>query len=281
MENYLKESNNEKLMQLGLTDYESKAYNELIKVPHIGATKLARASNISRGRIYEVLENLISKGFCIMLPGATKNYKAIAPDIAIGNKLSEIRAKMLAKEKLLENTVSSLQQTYDSVNEEDSPINHVQILTTRTAINERIQQLQYECREVLRVFIKAPILMDSNKKGSEKRMKDQLKKQLKIKQIYEYDEIGYTSFVKSVFAAREKGADFDVRVTRKLPLKLVIFDDDHALFTLNREAHTIKNYSMMSVSHTFLTVAMIELFEFYWQVATPLIEFVKEVPIDE
>jgi len=281
MKDILFSNSYEKLSHLGLTEYETKVYNELIRVHHIGATKLARVSNISRGRIYEVLENLISKGFCKMLPGTTKNYKAIAPDIAIGNKLSEIRAKVAAKEKLLENTVSTLQQIYDSVNEEDSPRNHVQILTTRSAINERIQQLQYECREVLRVFIKSPILMDSNKKGAEKRMKDQLQKQLKIKQIYEYDENGYSSFVKSVFAARKKGADFDVRVTRKLPLKLVIFDDDHAIFTLNRESHTINNFSMMSVSHTYLTVAMIELFEFYWQVATPLIEFVKEVPIVE
>ncbi len=264
---------------LGLTEYEIRVYNELIKLNKIGATNLARISKVSRGRIYDVLENLIRKGFCKVLPGARKNYKAVAPEIAIGNHLTEIQTEMQQKEKIIEETSISLQKIFDAVNKDDSPDDHVQILTSQSAINERVRQLEYECKNVLRVFVKAPIIMDNSKKDSNDRMKNQKKKNLKIKQIYEYKENGYKAFANSVIKAREKGADFDVRVAMKLPLKLVIFDDNHALFTLNKENNSIKNYSMMSVSNTYLTKAMAELFEFYWEVAIPLEEFMKEYPI--
>jgi len=269
-----------KLSLIGLTEYEVKVYLELINADKIGATNLAKNSNVSRGRIYEVLDNLIQKGFCKILPGATKSYKAVAPEIAIDNIINEMRADMQLKERAIKETSKNLQTIFDSVNEDVSPGEHVQILTSQSAIGERIKQLQYECQNVLRVFIKAPIIMDNNKKDSDDRMQDQIGKHLKIKQIYEYDEIGYKEFAHSVFAARDGGADFDVRVSMKLPLKLVIFDENHALFTLSRERRSTKNFSMMSVSYTYLTVAMIELFEFYWNVAKPLEEFIKQYPID-
>jgi len=268
----------EQLVAAGLTEYEAKAYLELIKVHEIGATKLASKSNVSRGRIYDVLEGLIRKGYCKMISGVKKKFRAISPQNALENRLTELKAKMIQQERFIQDTSKGLQKIYDSNEKEDHPEESIQILTSQTAIKERIKQLQYECKNILRVFIKAPILMDQDTKESDRRMDDQVEKKLKIKQIYEYDEIKYQEFAASVFKARSKGADFDVRVSMKLPLKLVIFDDDHALFTLNREAKTSFNYSMMSVSHTYLTKAMVELFEFYWNASIPLKEFVKDYP---
>jgi HTH-type transcriptional regulator, sugar sensing transcriptional regulator len=281
MGNVKQEISYEQLLILGLTEYEAKVYLELIHHSQIGATTLAKISKVSRGRIYDILDSLIEKGYCKVIPGKKKNYKAIAPEVAIDNVLNEMREAMHLKERTISKTAKNLQKVFDDINEDEPPVEHVQILTSQSAIRERIQQLQYECRSVLRVFIKPPIIMDPNQKNSDERMKDQIKKKLKIKQVYEYNEVGYKEFADSVFEAREKGADFDVRISMKLPLKLVVFDDDHALFTLSRERKSTKNYSMMSVSHTYLTVAMMELFEFYWESAVPLEEFIIKYPIND
>jgi HTH-type transcriptional regulator, sugar sensing transcriptional regulator len=270
----------EQLSLIGLTEYEVKVYIELINNDKLGATNISKNSGVSRGRIYEVLDNLINKGFCKIIPGATKSYKAVAPEVAIDNVINEMKNEMQLKEMTISEASKNLQIIYDSVNEDVSTGEHVQILTSQSAITERIRQLQFECQNILRVFVKAPILMDHGAKDSANRMKEQMRKKMKMKQIYEYDKNGYKEFAESVINASKKGADFEVRISMKLPLKLVVFDDNHALFTLNRERRSTKNYSMMSVSHTYLTVAMIELFEFYWEVAIPLKDFIETHPID-
>ena len=270
----------EQLTSIGLTEYEVKVYLQLIKTDKIGATNLAKSASVSRGRIYDVLDNLIIKGFCKILPGATKSYKAVAPEVAIDNTINEMKKEMLLKEMSLLETSKSLQNVFDSTNENDSPAEHVQILTSQSAIKERIKQLQFECQSVLRVFVKEPIIMDNSQKDFDDRRNDQIKKNLKMKQIYEYNEIRYKEYANSIFKIRKTGADYDVRVSMKLPLKLAIYDGNHALFTLNRERTSKKNYSMMSVSYNYLTLAMIELFEFYWDLAVPLEEFIKSYPIE-
>jgi HTH-type transcriptional regulator, sugar sensing transcriptional regulator len=269
------------LSLIGLTEYEIKVYLELINNDKIGATSLSKNSGVSRGRIYEVLDNLIKKGFCKIIPGATKSYKAVAPEVAIDNIINEMKNEMLLKERTILEASKDLQSIYNSANQDVSPGENVQILTSQSAIKERIKQLQFECENVLRVFVKEPILMDNSQKDFDDRRNDQIKKNLKMKHIYEYNEARYKEYANSIFNIRKTGADYDVRVSMKLPLKLAIYDENHAMFTLNRERTSKKNYSMMSVSYNFLTLAMIELFEFYWDLAVPLEEFIKSHPIED
>ena len=271
----------EQLYNLGLTEYEARVYNELLQISKSGATKLAKLSNISRGRIYDVLYKLVEKGFCKIISGSKNIYQAISPEIAIDNYLFEFKADMQKKQKDIENSSILLQNIYNTSSKDEHPLDHVQVLTSNSAIKERIIQLQYECKKILRVFIKEPLIMGTEPKDSKDRLADQIKKNMKIKQIFEYDKKLFKEYATSIFKAREIGADFDVRVTMTLPLKLIIHDDEHAIFTLNKDKQSSNNYSVMSVSNTYLTIALIELFEFYWNSAIPLEEFIKEHPITD
>ncbi|MBI5392418.1 hypothetical protein HZA96_00990 [Candidatus Woesearchaeota archaeon] len=77
------------LRQLHLTKYEIKAYAALLKANTITAYGLGNLSKVPSGRIYDVVELLISKGLIATLPGTPRLIKAINPKIALKALLNQ------------------------------------------------------------------------------------------------------------------------------------------------------------------------------------------------
>ena len=77
------------LKLFGLTDYESKAYTALVLSGPSKAGVLSHESKIPQSKIYEVLENLMSKHLVEMFSGRPKEFKAIPPKSALGSLLDE------------------------------------------------------------------------------------------------------------------------------------------------------------------------------------------------
>jgi len=73
----------ELLRQLNLTQYEINAYLALLKVDKVTAYQLGNLSRIPSGRIYDVVEALVSKGLVSILPGTPRLVKAINPKIGL------------------------------------------------------------------------------------------------------------------------------------------------------------------------------------------------------
>jgi len=69
----------EKLQQIGLTEYEAKAYLTLLKNHLNSATKLSEKSGVPRTKIYSVLESLERKGWIRIYSGIPLLFKAVDP----------------------------------------------------------------------------------------------------------------------------------------------------------------------------------------------------------
>jgi len=73
----------ELLRQLNLTQYEIKAYISLLKVDSVTAYQLGGLSKVPSGRIYDVVESLVSKGLVSLLPGTPQKVRAIDPKVGL------------------------------------------------------------------------------------------------------------------------------------------------------------------------------------------------------
>jgi sugar-specific transcriptional regulator TrmB len=62
------------LSKLGLTGNETKVYETLISLGKSSANQISAHSGVSHGRIYDILESLISKGLVQIVPGKTKKF---------------------------------------------------------------------------------------------------------------------------------------------------------------------------------------------------------------
>jgi sugar-specific transcriptional regulator TrmB len=71
-----------KLSELGLSEYESKAYLALLHSNPSTAYEIAKESGIPTSKIYQVIHKLTEKGICLLSEenGKTKRYIPIQPD---------------------------------------------------------------------------------------------------------------------------------------------------------------------------------------------------------
>lgn len=95
------------LRELGLSGYEEKAYTALIKLGKTSASEISRNSQVSYGKIYEILASLEQKGLVKVIPEKTKKFVASDPD----NLMHLVNKK---EEELLEikKNIHNLKQIY-------------------------------------------------------------------------------------------------------------------------------------------------------------------------
>lgn len=89
------------LKTLGLGEYEAKAYYTLVLLGPSRAGELSKQSLVPQSKIYETLEGLIDKQLVEVLEGRPRDYKAVPPEVALRNLVTE-------REKNLQNLQSRL-----------------------------------------------------------------------------------------------------------------------------------------------------------------------------
>jgi sugar-specific transcriptional regulator TrmB len=84
----------EKLQQVGLTEYEAKAYLALLNTHLSTATQASEKSGVPRTKIYSVLEALRNKGWVRVYSGVPLLFKAVQP-MRVFEKAKEDYAELL------------------------------------------------------------------------------------------------------------------------------------------------------------------------------------------
>ncbi|MCW4044187.1 MAG: hypothetical protein NWE94_01555 [Candidatus Bathyarchaeota archaeon] len=85
----------EKLRQIGLAEYEAKAYLALLNTHLSTATRVSERSGVPRTKIYVVLESLRDKGWVRVYSGVPLLFKAVEP-LRVFEKAKEDYAEFLA-----------------------------------------------------------------------------------------------------------------------------------------------------------------------------------------
>ena len=73
----------ERLVRLGLTLYEARAYVALIRRDGSTPTEVARVAGVPRPRIYDVIDSLVAKGLASERPGRVIRFVATPPAEAV------------------------------------------------------------------------------------------------------------------------------------------------------------------------------------------------------
>jgi len=82
------------LKELGLGEYEQKAYITLLKKGSLNGRELSKKSGVPQSKIYESLYKLADKGFVSILDLRPKKFKANDPEVAIKSCLEQKRKKL-------------------------------------------------------------------------------------------------------------------------------------------------------------------------------------------
>lgn len=107
------------MTDLGLSSYESRAYQGLIESSPASAQELAEISDVPQGRIYDVLESLKTQGFVrVQTDASPKQYIAVEPEIAINRYVDRTIDELQSEIKEYELIAKELREALPSPSNE-------------------------------------------------------------------------------------------------------------------------------------------------------------------
>ena len=263
-----------KLISIGLNLYEAKAYSVLLKSGINSASQISKIGKIPQGRIYNILESLIQKGFCSIVQGSVKKFKAVDPKVVMDSIMQERRKKFEEQENNMLNVAEQLNMEFESQDNIYSTMDYIHVYTTIPSMINKFNEIVQNCKETHRTFTKPPFATKSDPSLLSPPAVDAIERGVKIKSIYEIEKNNLDSFI--TWIKHFDKAKEEIRITEKLPLKLVIADNNVVMFTLHNKMNTQNNFTSVVIEHSDITDALIELFEIYWERSMTLEEFLKK-----
>jgi sugar-specific transcriptional regulator TrmB len=246
------------LTRLGLTSYEAKAYLTLIRRDSFTAAQVARQSGLPRQRIYDVLGSLVQKGLAVARPGNVVKYAATAPELAIDLLLTAHRDELSRMERDARNMVSDLKPAYEAGQAHTDPLEYIEVLRDRRAINERFAELQAAVKKEILVFTKPPYATppQENVEGLE------VIESHEARSLYEFSVFDDAAVTRGVQRFVEAGEQ--ARFVPSLPLKLVIIDETIVMFGMEDPVAGSSDLTIVVVEHQSLAKVLKTAFDAIW-----------------
>ncbi|MEP7361124.1 MAG: helix-turn-helix domain-containing protein [Chloroflexota bacterium] len=247
------------LTRLGLTSYEAKAYLTLIRRDSFTAAQVARQSGLPRQRIYDVLGSLVQKGLAVARPGNVVKYAATPPDVAVNQLVATHREDLERIETDAKQMVADLEPAFEEGQAETDPLEYIEVLRDRRAINERFAELQNAVKREILVFTKPPYATppQENVEGLE------VIQSHDARSVYEFSIFDDPKVARGVQRFVEAGEQ--ARFVPSLPLKLVIIDETIVMFGMEDPVAGSSDLTIVTVEHQSLAKVLKTAFNAIWE----------------
>jgi sugar-specific transcriptional regulator TrmB len=249
----------EQLTRLGLTSYEAKSYLALTRRDSSTAAEVARLAGVPRQRIYDVLAGLVDKGLATSRPGTVVKYSATPPETAFEHLLADRRQELVDLEHAAGQMVEQLGPAFEAGRALTDPLEYVEVLRDRRAINTRFAELQAGVEDEILVFTKPPYAtpVQSNVEGV------QVAKSQRARSVYEYSIFDTPQGVEGVRRFVQAGEE--ARFVPELPLELVVIDETTVMFGMEDPIAGSAELTIVVIEHTSLATILKIAFEAVWQ----------------
>jgi HTH-type transcriptional regulator, sugar sensing transcriptional regulator len=251
------------LQALGLNAYEAKVYLALLERPSLDTAEVSKISGVPRGRVYDVLDDLVKKGMASYKPGKTKKYSAL--DIV---EIAEERGKQI---EIITRKLKEKQELIQAHKANGNPLEYMQVLKNHVQIQRKVVQLCSETTKEMRAFVKPPFYYTTQKHRDEqiKVQLDAVKRGVKTRSILEIPngEAERVRFFEEIYDNISWKNSGETRVMERLPMKLLIFDENIVMFSLEDPIQGTNSITSLVTEHPALAEGFKALFESYWREA--------------
>jgi sugar-specific transcriptional regulator TrmB len=248
------------LTRLGLTSYEAKAYLALIRRDSYTAAQVARQSGLPRQRIYDVLGSLVQKGLATARPGSVVKYAATAPELAVERLIAAHRQDLQEMERDARQMIVDLTPSFEAGQVHTDPLEYIEVLRDRRAINERFAELQAGVKREILVFTKPPYATPPQENVEGLQVVTRTHAAQSVYEFSIFDDPGATEGVRRFIEAGE-----EARFVPELPLKLVIIDETIVMFGMQDPVAGSADLTIVVVEHPDLAKVLKTSFESTWQ----------------
>ncbi len=261
------------LVKVGFTELEAKVYVALLDHYKVSAKELSQLTGIYRTQIYDVLKTLISKGFCTEVFDRVKNYVPVDPELA----LESVIADLDRKGKTARNLARQLHQVFlahENIDHDNEKL--IEVLRSFSAVRKRLKSYLNSTEKVILSFNKPPYQLRLNGEKGEIITCSELElKNITHRAIFQIDSRDPHNTLDVARKFRDQGEA--VRLSRFLPMKMMIFDNTRVFYQLTADNAYSDSDTATFIRHPEITLTLINSFWVEWQRSLTLEEFQQEL----
>lgn len=259
------------LMELGLTERESKVYLALLYKNPATISDLMDLSGVRQGKIYDVVSGLLRNGFCTERKvGRKRTFDLVNPE----NSLRPFQEILNKKVKNADILVKSLTEKFESNEKVQSPSEYIEILHGNETIHRGYLNLFRNTKEEVLNFTRPPFAsMNRDMHDEQMEILDKfIKNGGRVRGVFEVNEDSIPDMFLVCKDCYELGEDF--RIAPNIPLKMFIFDREVLLIADKSRFATGTKMSMTVIKQKISVDGYIALFDFFWEQGQPYEEWI-------
>ncbi|WP_067171506.1 LuxR C-terminal-related transcriptional regulator [Microtetraspora niveoalba] len=260
---------------LGVGEFDERVYRLLLRRPDLRLPDLADTLETGGARVRHALARLAGLG--LVRRTAPGRYEPAGPEAALGSLVERRRLEAQAALAEVRATVTEFARVYQAGRLRTDPGSLVEVLSGRDAVNRRVDELTRSVATHLWVLDRPPYLewADGSPDTNETEFavtREMMARGVEVRSVYCPESMERPGRFEVL--VRLAGAGERSRMLPSLPFKLRIMDRRVALVPLVGGVYD----NIVLIRASGLLDALIELFEAYWERATPLVDAPPSAP---
>jgi sugar-specific transcriptional regulator TrmB len=270
----------EKLIKVGLSNREAEVYLALLQKNEFTAPELTKITDVTRTKVYEILQNLVHKGACNeSYRNGQKVYRAIKPELAIQNVISkyenEIKQDVEQRRQIAVSIQGELVSIHQNSIDNNNPVDYIEVLTDKLQVKERYESIEEKTKKEMLGFTIPPYIIGDNMiEHLEKQTEIMKKHKIRMKCLYEFSNNTpqeLENLIKIIELYQEAGEE--ARIVKKLPMKLIVSDGMTSMLALKDRVSLKPSLTTIIIEHPSFAEALKEVFNSYWAKGITIKEF--------
>ncbi|MBA2487786.1 MAG: TrmB family transcriptional regulator [Chloroflexi bacterium] len=250
------------LSRLGLTNDEARCYATLVSRGGLTASQLCTATGVTRGRIYDVVRGLLSKGVVLETATNVRRFEAVSPPVAVTNLLERRHREDEGLERSAQQVIESLQT---SAATGEAPPTLLEVIRHRATLRQRCGQLERAAVEEILFFVRD----QGQVAGDLVEESAALRRGVRLRALYESSLLRtpYLETMQRFLASGGEGRHVPVLATR-----LTVIDERVTMLPLHEATLAAREFTVLVIHHAGMSALAASAFERIWTDACPIPE---------
>ncbi|MDD5363306.1 MAG: helix-turn-helix domain-containing protein [Ignavibacteria bacterium] len=260
-----------KFVEFGLTEREAKVYLILLNKKSFTASEIQNSVDITRTKIYEILQKMVARGICVeRYAGKKKFYEAVEPKTAFQRVFEkyneECRNEYEKRNKIKDELIKSLYPVYEKSKNYTSPLDFIEIMKDKDQIQNRYIRTLRESKTDFLTFNKGPYVCDTSDRLTEqvKEESNLIKRGVACKNIYESGELSGQDWLQEYLKKLIKLGQ-QAKVVKYLPIKMMVSDGKRVILPLQQNTRDGNGLTLLYIEHDGLATACKSYFYSLWE----------------
>lgn len=256
-----------------MSERQAKVYLALLRNGRATSSELQKASGVPQSKIYEIVRQLVSLGYCTERKhGHKRTFEALDPQTAL---LSELQRLETARNEvfLLRDDLS---KHYTITQQDAEPIEYIEMLKGAENIHNRYCHLVKSTKTEILGFGREPYAWKTPEAllEQERQLQSVLDRGGTSRWIFQFRLPDHNLVFEYMERMQKKGVSY--RIADHLPIKMMVFDQQVLLLADESPTMLRGELSMSIIKHSTIVNAFIAYFEYIWDMAMDFDKWKKQ-----